>query len=127
MDQDILKLFDHFDPSGAAGFQLFFPKRVRDLLTIIITTSIIPIHPETRLIHEVLATHCRYEPELSTCQKIIVCDHPKLSVSGTRQFKSGKVLQEDMVRYEEYIQRLETLAEKGEAPFESTRILRCTR
>jgi len=126
-DSDGMRLLNHFDPSGVAGLSLFVPKRIRDLITMVVTTSVIPFHPETKMLEEVVASHEKHESELGECKKIIVCDFPKLSVSGSRQFKSGKVLEEDMVRYEEYIQRLEELARKGEPPFKNTSILRCKR
>jgi hypothetical protein len=113
------------DPCGAAGIPLFIPKRVQDLVTLIVTTSIIPCHPFTRLIEEVLASHSRYEPELDECPKIIVCDFPKVSLSGVRQYKSGKVLEQDLGRYNDYITSLEAFAAAGEAPFRNTKILRC--
>lgn len=127
-DDAVNCLRNHPDAYGCAGLGLFVRStRVQDQLTLIITTSIIPIHPETRLMYEVLASHVKHEPSLRKCKKIIVCDHPKVSVSGTRQYKSGKVLEQDFIRYNEYISRLEAMANANEYPFENTFILRCNR
>lgn len=117
------------DRSKAAGIGLFIRPlpRPRELLTLIVTTSVIPAHPSTRLIAEVLGSYVRNEPDLLDCKKIIVCDFPKLSVSGLTHYKSGKINRTDFQRYEEYIGELERLSAAGEYPFVNVEIFRLPR
>lgn len=76
-------------------------------LTLIITTSIIPSNPSCDLIQDVLNSYLTHEPDLYSCEKIIVCDCPKLS--NKKEYKSGRSIQQEIDNYNQYIINLEQL------------------
>lgn len=51
---------------------------IAESLCVIVVTSAISIHPDTSMIEAVFATHIKVEPSLYDCEKIIVCDKPKV-------------------------------------------------
>jgi len=117
------------------GQPLFTRRRLQDMLTIVVVTSIVPSNPDTSMIESILASYVEHEPLLLAARKIIVCDRPKTSATGKRcaprklqtrltltclaksQYKSGIVLAEDYAAYEEYIERLRRLAAANRASF----------
>ena len=98
---------------------------VEDLLGVVLVTSALPIHPSTEMIEAVLATHQKQEPALERAVKIIVCDHPKAAPLGaSSQYKSGRLLEEDTLRYAEYCDALERLSAEGRWPWGRCRVVR---
>jgi hypothetical protein len=82
------------DGASSAGLPLFAPRRDPvELLTMIITTSVIPSHPDTRMIETVLSSYSLHEPLLANVRKIIVADAPKRSLSGKRYARARPLLE----------------------------------
>jgi hypothetical protein len=94
---------------------------VADQLSVVLVTSVLPVHPSTAMLSAVLATHLKLEPALEECEKFIVCDRPKLVKAGAAvRIKSGRVTPEDVARYDAYCEELERLCREGAWPW-----LRC--
>ena len=66
------------------GLPLFCRRRLGDMVTIVLVTSIVPSNPDTTMIEAILGSYLKYEPLLEHVPKIIVCDKPKLSANGRR-------------------------------------------
>lgn len=94
------------------------------MLGIIVVTSVLSVHPSTDMIEAVMATHQKKEPLLEACEKIIVCDWPKIAKPGKTKFKSGRVTVEDVERYELYCAELERLCKGEKWPWTRCRVFR---
>jgi hypothetical protein len=87
-----------------------------------------PMHPSEDMTLLVLASYLKLVPLLEPCQKLILCDAPKrVKEGGEVRFKSGIIMQDQELRYLEYIERLERLCLAEEWPFVRTRVVRMPR
>jgi hypothetical protein len=107
-----------FDASVAAG------PPVREMLTVIVTSSPVMSNPLTSMIEHVFETMCQV-PGLADCSKILVCDGHKLMTSKTKttQWKSGKITENQGTHYQSYIEACHGLAERGAPGFRNTQVL----
>jgi hypothetical protein len=96
---------------------------VEKMLGIVVVTSVLSVHPSTEMIEAVMATHQKKEPLLESCEKVIVCDKPKIAKPGKTKFKSGRVEPADVERYELYVKELERLCCDGKWPFSKCRVV----
>jgi len=81
----------------------------RDAVTIVVTTSAVPVNPDTAFIQDVMASYTAHEPALVYCRKIVVCD--KEYVRKKDDYRAGRVTEEAASAYNEYKRRLELLCE----------------
>ena len=86
---------------GAGGDR---PPRV----TVVVTTSPVRSHPETRLLEETLASARAFAAGLAGCPVVVVCDGYK--VGARSRHRSGIIAPEEESRYAEYRARLAILA-----------------
>ncbi len=101
---------------------------VSQQLAVVLVTSVLPVHPSTAMLAAVLATHLKLEPLLETCNKVIVCDRPKLVKPGAAvRVKSGRVTAEDVARYDAYCAALEELVRVGAWPWTRCAVVRMER
>jgi hypothetical protein len=105
-------------------------------LTIIVTTSPIVSHPSTELIESTFST---FGPNCGesflACKKIIVCDGYRQRIEPLKRkftstkaaLRSGIVNDDQLQFYEEFMVRLQALADKGDfgAGFGNTTVMRC--
>ncbi|ETW03319.1 hypothetical protein H310_04816 [Aphanomyces invadans] len=77
--------------------------QLRDLVTVIITTSAIPSNPSTSVLEEVLQSFS-FVPGLSTCDTILTCDGYVLTTTTNREskFKSVRINEDELANYIEY-------------------------
>jgi hypothetical protein len=86
-------------------------KQLRDLVTVIFTTSAIPSNPSTAVIEEVLKS-LKFAPGILTCDVIVTVDGyaPKdKSSSAASKFKLGKISVEEAQRYIRFQERSRTV------------------
>ena len=122
MEAQRQRLADEMEKEEVFATEEIMGVNVKDLLGIVLVTSVLSIHPSTDMIEAVMATHVKKQPELEQCSKIVVCDTPKLAKNADKtKFKSGRVLPDDVARYEEYVKRLEQLCEVGKWPWTHVR------
>eukprot|EP00301_Raphidiophrys_heterophryoidea_P013894 c2145_g1_i1.p1 GENE.c2145_g1_i1~~c2145_g1_i1.p1 ORF type:complete len:361 (-),score=80.21 c2145_g1_i1:246-1286(-) len=93
---------------------------IPDLLTVVITTSPISVHPDTSLFLETVGSFSLV-PELAKARKIIVCDGYKVSTEN--KFRSGAVVAEKVNDYEEYKNRLRSMTNASEGPLAGATML----
>ncbi len=122
MEAQRQRLADEMEKEEVFATEEIVGVNVKDILGIVLVTSVLSIHPSTDMIEAVMATHVKKQPELEQCSKIVVCDTPKLAKNADKtKFKSGRVLPDDVARYEEYVKRLEQLCEVGKWPWTHVR------
>ncbi|RHY10649.1 hypothetical protein DYB36_004379 [Aphanomyces astaci] len=78
---------------------------LRDLVTVIVTTSAIPSNPSTSVLEDVL-TSFSFVPGLNSCDTILTCDGYVLkSTEGESKFKSMRINEDELANYLEYQER----------------------
>lgn len=93
------------------------------LLSMVFVTSVVPMHPSTEMMEAVFATHMKQEPLLEMCEKIIVCDKPKIT-DKKAMYKKGRVSEEEAANYAKYVDSLEKFCAEGKWPFVKTKVVR---
>jgi hypothetical protein len=81
---------------------------VADRITIVLTTSPCESTPCTHLIEQVFASIDQHA-NLESAQKIVVCDGYKVNSDSKVKFRNGVVGEDDVAKYERYINRLRYL------------------
>jgi len=102
--------------AGSSGLPL------EERLTVVVTTSAAPVHPDTGMLRKVLgslslggAAHCR---------TIIVCaPSNQQAADGTSKFKRGRITQAAAAAYAEYRESITKLAAAGDGCFANVEVL----
>lgn len=106
---------------------------VKELLTIIVTTSPIKSHPSTQLLERTFDTFALAGEDFLDCPKVIVCDGFRQQDLGKvskrhnnpkQAMRNGIVNEEQANNYKIFKQRLRKLCEEAsnESPFRNTRV-----
>ena len=93
-------------------------------LTVVVTTSAAPVHPDTAMLREVLGSLVLAGAE--GCRVIIVCDghaDPGANAGATSKFKRGRITQAAAAAYAEYRASIAKLAAGGEGLFANVELL----
>ncbi|OQR97920.1 hypothetical protein ACHHYP_09436 [Achlya hypogyna] len=80
------------------------PQDLRELLTVVFTTSPIPSNPSTVIVEEVLASFSRV-PDLARCNVVLTFDgYVTKEGEGSSKFKSVRISAEEVEQYQAYQQ-----------------------
>lgn len=110
---------------------------MKEILTIIITTSPIRSHPSTELLERTMSTFALAGPEFLDCQKLIVCDGVRVrdedeSANITKRhnnvkqcLRNGIVTPTQQENYHQFKENLKHLCEvaDGDSPFRNTQVV----
>ena len=94
-------------------------------LTVIVTTSASPIHPDTSMTAAVLKSLARCCPAALPCRKIVVCDgHPPPRDDRKAAYKRGRITAAKAEAYAEYQNRLAAHVAAGAGCWQNAALLR---